>query len=103
LDRIASRRLLREAGYAGGIERTLLAVDAPRPYNPAPLRVAERVVADLAEVGIRARVRLASSWAAFLDRDTRGDYDLAVMGWQAATTDPNDFLTALLGGAAVGT
>ena len=103
LDRPAARRLLREAGYTGGLETTLLAVDAPRPYNPAPLRVAERVVADLAEVGIRARMRLASSWADFLDRATRGDYDLAVMGWQADTTDPNDFLSALLGSDAVGT
>jgi ABC-type transport system substrate-binding protein len=103
LDRIASRRLLREAGYAGGLDTTLLAVDAPRPYNPAPMRVAERVIADLAEVGIRARMRVVATWAEFLDRATRGDYDLAVMGWQADTTDPNDFLSALLASDAVGT
>jgi peptide/nickel transport system substrate-binding protein len=103
LDRIASRRLLREAGYAGGLDTTLLAVDAPRPYNPAPMRVAEHVVADLAEVGIRARMRVVATWAEFLDRATRGDYDLAVMGWQADTTDPNDFLSALLASDAVGT
>ena len=103
LDRVASRRLLREAGYASGLDTTLLAVDAPRPYNPAPLRVAERVVADLAEVGIRARMRVVATWAEFVDRATRGDYDLAVMGWQADTTDPNDFLSALLASDAVGT
>ena len=103
LDRIVSRRLLREAGYGEGVETTLLAVDAPRPYNPAPMRVAERVVADLAEVGIRARMRQVSTWAEFLDKATRGDYDLAVMGWQADTTDPNDFLSALLASDAVGT
>src|SRR4029079_10380946 len=80
LDRIVSRRLLREAGYADGLETTLLVVDAPRPYNPAPMRVAERVVADLAEVGIRTRMRQVSTWAEFLDKATRGDYDLAVMG-----------------------
>jgi ABC-type transport system substrate-binding protein len=102
LDRAMARRLLRDAAYASGLDTTLLAVDAPRPYNPAPLRVAARVAADLAAVGIRARIREAPSWAEFLDRATRGDYDLAVMGWQADTTDPNDFLSALLASDAVG-
>jgi peptide/nickel transport system substrate-binding protein len=101
LDRPSARRLLREASQAG-FETTLLAADAPRPYNPAPLRVAARVAADLAEVGIRAHVRQVPTWAEFLDRATRGDYDLAVMGWQADTTDPNDFLSALLASDAVG-
>jgi peptide/nickel transport system substrate-binding protein len=101
-DRALSRRLLREAGHRQGLETTLLVVDAPRPYNPAPLRVGARVAADLAEVGIRARIRQAPTWAAFLDRATRGDYDLAVMGWQADTTDPNDFLSALLASDAIG-
>ena len=102
LDRTLARRLLREAGYPGGFETTLLVVDVPRPYNPAPLRVAARVMADLAEVGIRARLRRAPTWAEFLGRATRGDYDLAVMGWQADTTDPNDFLSALLFSDAIG-
>jgi ABC-type transport system substrate-binding protein len=102
LDRALARRLLREAGYGAGLDTTLLVVDAPRPYNPAPLRVAARVAADLAEVGIRARLRQAPTWGEFLDRATRGDYDLAIMGWQADTTDPNDFLSALLASDAVG-
>jgi ABC-type transport system substrate-binding protein len=94
---------LREAGHAQGFETTLLVVDTPRPYNPAPPQVAARVAADLAEIGIRARLRPAATWAEFLDRATRGDYDLAIMGWQADTTDPNDFLSALLASDAVGT
>jgi peptide/nickel transport system substrate-binding protein len=102
LDRATARRLLRDAAYASGLDTTLLAVDAPRPYNPAPLRVAARVAADLGAVGIRARIREAPSWAEFLERATRGDYELAVMGWQADTTDPNDFLSALLASDAIG-
>ena len=38
-----------------------------------------------------------------MDRATRGDYDLALLGWQADTTDPNDFLSALLASEAIGT
>ena len=34
---------------------------------------------------------------------SRGDYDLALLGWQADTLDPNDFLTALLDSGSIGT
>ena len=39
---------------------------------------------------------------AFLERATRGAYYMAVMGWQADTPDPNDFLSVLLGSEFVG-
>jgi ABC-type oligopeptide transport system substrate-binding subunit len=51
---------------------------------------------------VRVRLRRAESWSAYLERATRGDYDLAVLGWQADTMDPNDFLSVLLGSEAVG-
>ena len=41
-------------------------------------------------------MREVPTWSEYLDRATRGDYDLALLGWQADTTDPNDFLSALL-------
>ena len=102
LDRPAARRLLAAAGVPNGFEATLLAVDAPRPYLPAPLRVAERIRADLSAIGIRTRLREAASWSDYLARASRGDYDLALLGWQADTVDPNDFLSALLGSELIG-
>ncbi len=98
----AARRLLREAGYPRGIDATLLVVDAPRPYNPTPLHAAERVARDLAEVGVRLRLVRVPTWNEYLERTTRGDYEAAIMGWQADSTDPNDFLSALLASGAVG-
>lgn len=98
----AARRLLREAGYPDGFEAVLMAVDAPRPYNPHPLQLAERLRADLAAVGIRARLDVVPTWAEYLARGSRGEYDLAVMGWQADSTDPNDFLLALLASESIG-
>ena len=103
LDRAGARRLLSQAGLAAGFECTLTFADVPRPYLPAPAALARQVAADLAQVGIRVRLQRVESWPAYLERATRGDYDLAVLGWQADTNDPNDFLSVLLGSEAVGT
>jgi peptide/nickel transport system substrate-binding protein len=103
LDRHAARRLLAQAGFPDGFDTTLMVADAPRPYMPAPRRLAERLAADLAGIGVRARLRPVGSWAEYVDRATRGDYDLAALGWQADSHDPNDFLSVLLGSEAIGT
>ena len=103
LDRAGARKLLARAGLPEGFETTLLAVDAPRPYLPAPLALAARIRDDLLHVGIRARVHEVTTWSEYLARAGRGDYDLALLGWQADTFDPNDFLSALLGSEFVGT
>jgi peptide/nickel transport system substrate-binding protein len=102
LDGAAARELLREAGAADGFETTLLAVDTPRPYLPQPMRVIERIRGDLARVGIRARLLPTAGWNDYIARTTRGDYDLAVLGWQADSPDANDFLAALLGSESIG-
>src|SRR5439155_835360 len=80
LDRAAARRLLAEAGYPRGFDVTLLAVDAPRPYLPAPLAEAAQIRDDLARVGIRAAIRQVPTWAEYLETAGRGDYDLADLG-----------------------
>jgi len=103
LDRPTARKLLAEAGFPRGFTTTLMAVASPRPYMPAPLRLAERIRADLAEVGIEARIREVASWTEYVSRGSSGDYDLCVLGWQADTADPNDFLSALLSVDSIGT
>ena len=102
LDRTVARRLLKEAGHARGFSAALLVADAPRPYNPDPVRLARALAAALGEIGVAVRIDRAASWGAFLERATGGDYDMAVMGWQADTPDPNDFLSVLLGSEFVG-
>ena len=103
LDRDAARRLLSAAHFPEGLELTLTASRAPRPYLLDPLRVAAWVVADLARVGLAVRLREVASWTEQVDLTTRGDYDLALLGWQADTLDPNDFLTALVDSGSIGT
>ncbi|HSD26777.1 MAG TPA: ABC transporter substrate-binding protein, partial [Vicinamibacteria bacterium] len=102
LDRAGARRLLAEAGFPAGFETSLLAVSSPRAYLPSPLRMAARIQADLAQVGIKAALREASSWTEYIGRASRGEYDLCLLGWQADTPDPNDFLSALLSTEALG-
>jgi len=103
LDRAQARRLLREAGYPRGFATGILVADTPRPYNPDPMGLARALADALGEIGIAVRIERAAAWAEFLDRATRGDYAMAVMGWQADTPDPNDFLSVLLGSEFVGT
>jgi peptide/nickel transport system substrate-binding protein len=102
LDRAAVRRLLAEAGFPDGFRVTLLVADAPRPYLPSPLAEAAQIRDDLARVGIRAAIRAVPTWAEYLETAGRGDYDMAILGWQADTMDPNDFLSTLLASESVG-
>ena len=103
LDRDAARRLLAAARVPEGFETTLTVSRAPRPYLLEPLRVAARLRDDLARVGVVVRLREVATWTEHVDLTSRGDFDLALLGWQADTLDPNDFLTALLESGSIGT
>jgi peptide/nickel transport system substrate-binding protein len=86
-----AKALLKEAGYAEGFETTLWTMANPRPYMPEPLRVAQSIQAQLAQVGVRAKI-VSSDWGDYLDRLHRGHHDLALLGWQADSGDPDNFL-----------
>lgn len=103
LDRPGARRLLAEAGFPKGLDAELLIADSPRPYMPSPRRLAQEMREALLEVGVRVRIREVPTWAEFMDKATRGDYELALLGWQADTMDPNDFFSALLASDSIGT
>ena len=102
LDRDAARRLLAAARLPEGFETTLTVSRAPRPYLLEPLRVARRLCEDLARVGLTVRLRETGAWNEHVALTSRGDFDLALLGWQADTLDPNDFLTALLDSGSIG-
>ncbi|HSD66855.1 MAG TPA: ABC transporter substrate-binding protein, partial [Vicinamibacteria bacterium] len=102
LDRDSARRLLAAARLPVGFETTLTVSRAPRPYLLEPLRVAARLRDDLARVGVTVRLREVPTWAEHVGLTSRGDFDIALLGWQADTLDPNDFLTALLDSGSIG-
>jgi len=103
LDRDAARRLLADAGVPPGFQTTLTVSRAPRPYLLEPLLAAARIRDDLARVGLVVRLREMPSWAEQVATTSRGDFELALLGWRADTLDPNDFLTALLDSGSIGT
>jgi peptide/nickel transport system substrate-binding protein len=90
-----ARALLREAGYPDGFDTTLWVMMNPRPYLLAPEKVAEAILADLAEVGIRAKL-VTYDWGTYLDKTDHGEHDMAILGWSGDNGDPDNFLYILL-------
>lgn len=95
LDR--ARRLLATAGVDPATVRPLklVAPRVPRPYLPAPERVAAAVQSNFAALGLRVEVvlldpvpHMRALWA--------GEHDLALHGWFADNGDPDSFLYTLL-------
>jgi ABC-type transport system substrate-binding protein len=102
LDVDAAHRLLAAAHLPKGFETILTVSRAPRPYLLEPVRVAERLREDLAHVGVVVRLREVPSWSEHVSLTSRGEFDMALLGWQADTLDPNDFLTALVDSGSIG-
>ncbi len=85
-----AKRLLAEAGYPNGFDITLSLRDVVRGYLPEPLKVAQDIQAQLAEVGIRARVNVMES-GAFLDSVAAGNEAMYLLGWLADYPDATNF------------
>lgn len=79
-----SKRLLAEAGHAGGISCSLLSTAQYGMHKDT----AEVVQQHLAAVGIRAELNMPD-WATRVAAGNRGQYDLAVMGTAADSNDPD--------------
>ena len=90
-----ARQLLAEAGLANGFETELWAMPAARPYMPQPEKIAQAIQADLAQVGIDARI-VSPEWATYLDKVFKGHHDMCLLGWTGDNGDPDNFLYVLL-------
>ena len=88
--------LLSDAGDGRPSRLALLLIYGPRPYLPQPQAVADHIVERLATLDIEVTVHQAESMERYFQEAARGRYDLALSGWVADTTDPADFLEAIL-------
>ncbi len=73
------------------------AVQEEQLFNPAPIKMAEMIRADLKAVGLDVKVRLISR--NFLTENLHNkteDYDLILAGWLAGSLDPDSFLRPIL-------
>lgn len=95
---------LEKAGFPGGEglgEITLWSMPVPRPYNPDGVKIGEAMAADLADVGITAKV-VTFEWGTYLkrQREQPEDMDLFQLGWTGDNGDPDNFLAVLFDGLA---
>jgi ABC-type transport system substrate-binding protein len=95
---------LAKAGFPEGKglpEITLWSMPVPRPYNPDGLKIGVAMAADLAKIGINARV-VSFEWGTYLkrQREQPEDMDLFQLGWTGDNGDPDNFLSVLFDGLA---
>lgn len=73
----------------------LYAPTTPRTYLSQPERVARYLQTALAQVGLRTELVL-SPVSPHVEAVSRGEHDLALIGWTGDTGDPDNFLYTLL-------
>ena len=90
-----ARKLLAEAGIEPGSAIRFWAMTNPRPYMPAPSRVAAVLQQQLRAVGVEMRIQ-SPPWSQYLDQVGNGEHEACLLGWQTDNADPDNFLYALL-------
>jgi peptide/nickel transport system substrate-binding protein len=91
-DPARARALLARAGLEDGFATTIWTRPSGSSLNPNPALGAQLLQADLAEVGIRAQIRIVE-WGELIRRAKAGEHDLLFMGWAGDNGDPDNFLT----------
>ncbi|WP_237362395.1 ABC transporter substrate-binding protein [Vibrio marisflavi] len=94
-DRNYAIALLREAGYREGLKMTMSVPMEPRAYNPSPMKTAELIQANLADIGIELEIITEDRFDS-RDSEDLSSIDLALSGLIANTGDPDSFLRPLL-------
>lgn len=97
-----AKKLLAEAGYKNGFETTLWTLPVSRPYLPNGKKLGELMQADLAKIGIKAKL-VTYDWPIYLEKSRQGEHEMIQLGWNGDNGDPDNFLNVLLGCAAVKT
>ncbi len=94
-DPAAARALLAEAHYDARHRPRFYVMSTPRPYAPAPEKIAQVIARNLHDVGIDVELHL-SSLEQHIDATSHGEHDLCLRGWTSDNGDPDNFLYTLL-------
>lgn len=79
------------------LELEMWVINEEQMYNPAPIKMAEMIKFDLAQAGVKVKVRLISR--NFLIKNLTNkteDYDLILGGWLTGSLDPDSFMRPIL-------
>ncbi|OTA15868.1 heme-binding protein A [Xenorhabdus vietnamensis] len=94
-----SRKMLSELGLRE-LKLTLWVPTTSQAYNPRPLKMAELIQADLAQVGIKISIHpVEGRFQENLQKNK--NYDMVLAGWSADSNDPDSFFRRLLSCAAI--
>jgi dipeptide transport system substrate-binding protein len=94
-DPAKAKEMLAAAGVTS-LETDLWWMPVQRPYNPNAKRMAEMMQADLAKVGINAKL-VSYEWGEYRKRLQAGEHQMGLLGWTGDNGDPDNFLAVLLG------
>ncbi len=90
-----ARILLAKAGFEQGFQTELWTMPVPRPYMPQPEKIAQAIQADLLDINIQAKL-VRWEWGTYLEKVSRGEHPMALLGWTGDNGDPDNFLYVLL-------
>ncbi len=96
-----AKALLKEAGFEKGFTIDLWAMPVARPYMPEAQKIAEVVQESLSKINVKAKIK-SVDWATYVDKATKGDFDMFMMGWTGDNGDPDNFLYTLLDKDSIG-
>ncbi|MGV7961411.1 ABC transporter substrate-binding protein SapA [Photorhabdus tasmaniensis] len=94
-----SRKMLNDLGL-NGMQLSLWVPSASQSYNPSPLKMAELIQADLAQVGITMHIKPVEGRfqeTKLMDKS----HDMTLSGWSTDSNDPDSFFRPLLSCAAI--
>jgi dipeptide transport system substrate-binding protein len=85
-----AKALLKSAGVATPLEIDLWYMPVQRPYNPNAKRIAEMMQADLAKIGVNAKL-VTFEWGEYRKRMQQGEHITGMLGWTGDNGDPDNF------------
>ncbi len=93
-----AKQMLADAGVTTPLDIDLWWMPVQRPYNPNAKRIAEIMQADLAKIGVNAKL-VSYEWGEYRKRLQQGEHMTGQLGWTGDNGDPDNFFF-LLGCAA---
>ncbi len=85
-----AKAMLKAAGVTSPLEIDLWYQPVQRPYNPNGKRIGEMMQADLAKVGVNAKL-VTYEWGEYRKRAQGGEHMTAQLGWTGDNGDPDNF------------
>jgi dipeptide transport system substrate-binding protein len=89
-DPARAKALLAQAGVKTPLEVDLWYMPVQRPYNPNAKRMAEMMQADLAKIGVNAKL-VTFEWGEYRKRMQQGEHLTGMLGWTGDNGDPDNF------------